>query len=168
MSGKRSKSPARFKHVGRKILISCKYKILSDWPMPGLFKESIAFVLPLARGLISIKMFKVAPLVFAATLCELTYKFFVSWYSYRSYCYSHNHQSPNARPLQETPLLLRTTAYIVLVSLLLLTVFLSLFMPNIVSFKATWTIAAFSNIVLTCIMEIIDALVSVYNAKIAA
>lgn len=154
-------------HIGTGILHSLKYDIPPGRQVSKPLKIIPSFALPVATVVLSFLMLKMAPLVFWSNTVALAYKFFVAFCDYQSYKQAYDSVSSMACSLPETPLLIRTVLLLILIGVLIVVAGLSIAVPTAITPNALWLICATLNIIVTCIIEIIDALVAVYDAQIS-
>lgn len=153
--------------IGTGILHILKYSIPPGRQVPKPLKIAPSFALPIATLVLSFLMIEMAPLVFWSNTVALAYKFFVAFCDYQSYKQAYDSVSSMARSLPETPLLIRTVMLLILIGVLIVVAVLSVAVPTAITTDALWLICATLNIIVTCIIEVIDALVAVYDAQIS-
>lgn len=156
---------SKIDHFCRTLLHKLKYKIPHDSPEPSRIKVALSLILPSGAMVFSFGMLKVALLVCLSSIVGLAYKFSVNLWRYQAYKYKYEHESHQSQSLPVTPFLVYAGvlggAIIVLVICFILAIIK-------VSYANTaCIISAITNIIATWFMEIIDALIVIYEAQVA-
>jgi hypothetical protein len=100
---------------------------------------------------------------FITTAIALAYKLLVAVCNYNSYRHNIASQSTSALP-PENPFWIRMTIMTVAIVFIFIAILTHLCMKETITARGIWRISGVFNIVITCVFETEDALVSLYRA----
>lgn len=160
---------ALFDKIGdgcRKLLRNLKYVVPDEFDRGTRWRWKLlcAWVLPLAALAFALIFFTIEPLYFFAILISVLYKALTTQCEYNNYVHSGTGQGTSGlKP--ENPLLIRLIVIVVALIFLFVSVLAHIFWIDEVSMRAVVIVCGWLDILITCGLDILDALAILFQAE---